>query len=163
MKHPLLHSVFENELTELLGKKDKTLLFVGIGNILKSDDGVGVYISNNIQNSQRVRSLTVEVSIENYIGKINSLKPDILVLIDCLDMNSDPGTCKLLTLNQINDFTFNTHNISLKRLSEFFPMPVFILGIQPEKLDFGETISYIVSETANIIINLIKKETKHAK
>ena len=163
MNHSLLHSTFEKELTELLHKKDKTLLFVGIGNVLKSDDGVGVFISKNIRNTEKIASLTVEVSIENYIGKINSLSPDILILIDCMDINSDPGAYKLLSLSEINDFTFNTHNISLKRLSEFFSMPVFILGIQPEKLDFGETISYIVSQTANIIINLINKETKHAK
>ena len=38
------------------------------------DDGVGVYISRRIKNRGNISSLTVEVSIENYIGKINSLK-----------------------------------------------------------------------------------------
>jgi len=85
-------------------------------------------------------ALSVETSIENYIGKINSLNPDILVLIDCVDLKSAPGKFKLLTLNQVQDQTFNTHNISLKKLTDFFSMPVFILGIQPEKIDFGENI-----------------------
>ena len=153
----------EKELTELIHKKGKTILFVGIGNVLKSDDGAGVFISNNIRNNDRIKSLTVEVSIENYIGKINSINPDILILIDCMDLNSVPGTFKLLLPDHIEDFTFNTHNISIKKLSEFFSMPVFILGIQPEKLDFGESISYIVTENAKIIINLINKENSYAK
>ena len=42
------------------------------------DDGVGVYISKRIKTTDNISSLTVEVSIENYIGKINSLNPDIL-------------------------------------------------------------------------------------
>jgi hydrogenase 3 maturation protease len=150
-----------NELNKLLSQKDKKILFVGIGNLLKMDDGVGVYISRKIKNKGTISSLTVEASIENYIGKINSLNPDLLVLIDCLDMKSTPGTFKLLTVSQIQDLTFNTHNISLRRLSEFFSMPVFILGIQPEKIEFGENISYLVKNVADKIIKQINKQEVH--
>jgi hydrogenase 3 maturation protease len=143
------------DLKTLMLGKDKKVLFVGIGNVLKTDDGVGVYISSGIKSSSSVSSLTVEVSLENYIGKINSIDPDILVLIDCVDMKSAPGTYKLMDVNKIQDLTFNTHNISLKRISEFFKMPVFLLGIQPEKLIFGENISYLVKEEADKIINII--------
>jgi hydrogenase 3 maturation protease len=142
-------------LDKLLSQKDRKILFVGIGNLLKSDDGVGVYISSNLKSSSSVSVLTVEVSLENYIGKINSLNPDILVLIDCVEMNSTPGTHKLMSINKIQDLTFNTHNISLKRFQDFFKMPVFLLGIQPEKIKFGENISYLVKEEADKIINII--------
>jgi hydrogenase 3 maturation protease len=125
------------------------------------DDGVGVYISRKIKNTNLISSLIVEASIENYIGKINSLNPDLLVLIDCLDMKSTPGTFKLLAVSQIQDITFNTHNISLKRLSEFFSMPVYILGIQPEKIDFGENISYLVKNVADKIIKLLNTQEVH--
>ena len=55
----------------------------------------------------------------------------------------------------IQDLTFNTHNISLKKLSDFFKMPVFVLGIQPENIEFGENISYIVKKVADQIIKMI--------
>ncbi len=144
-------------LDTLLLQKDKRILFAGIGNLLKMDDGVGVYISNQIESIGNISSITVEVSIENYIGKINSLKPDILVLIDSVDTGSLPGEAKLLPINLIKDLTFNTHNISLRRISEFFTMPVFILGIQPEKIEFGENITYLVRDKADKIINQINK------
>ena len=144
-----------NDLKKLLRQKDRKILFIGIGNLLKRDDGVGVYISGKIKNTSDISVLSVETSIENYIGKINSLNPDILVLIDCVDLKSVPGKFKLLTLNQVQDQTFNTHNISLKKLTDFFSMPVFILGIQPEKIDFGENISYLVKNIADKIIKLI--------
>jgi hydrogenase 3 maturation protease len=146
------------DLDNLLSQKGKKILFVGIGNLLKMDDGIGVYISRNIKNSEIITSLTVETSIENYIGKINSLNPDILVLIDCVDLKSTPGTFKLLDICQIQDITFNTHNISLKRLSDFFLMPVYVLGIQPEKIDFGENVSYLVKKTADKLINRINRQ-----
>ena len=110
----------QDNLDTLLKQADRNILFVGIGNVLKTDDGVGVYISQRISKTDRISALTVETGIENYIGKINSINPDILVLIDCVDLKSSPGTYKLLTLNQIQDLTFNTHNISLKRLTDFF-------------------------------------------
>lgn len=139
-------------LRRLLSQKQKKILFTGIGNVLKQDDGVGVYISRRIKPAEHIDVLTAEVSIENYIGKINSLNPDIVVIIDCVDTGSPPGTYKLLPVSEVHDLTFNTHNISLKRIAEFFPMPVFILGIQPEKIDFGENISYLVKEVADKIL-----------
>jgi hydrogenase maturation protease len=150
-----------DELNILLSQTDKKKLFIGVGNLLKMDDGIGVYISRKIRNRNNISSLTVEVSIENYIGKINSINPDILVLIDCMDMNIAAGTFKLLKLNQIQDLTFNTHNISLRRLSEFFKMPVYVLGIQPENIGFGENISYIVKKVADKIIKQLNKKEVH--
>ena len=146
------------ELNNFLSNQEKKILFVGIGNLFKTDDGVGVYISRKIKNKGNRSSLTVETGIENYIGKINSLTPEILVLIDCVELKSAPGTFKLLELSQIQDLTFNTHNISLRRLSEFFEMPVFILAIQPENVDFGENISYLVKKIADKIINQINTQ-----
>jgi len=150
------------ELINIISQRDKRILFVGIGNVLKNDDGIGVYITNRIKKSKRILSLTVEVSLENYIGKINSERPDILILVDCAEMKSTPGTCKLLKPGQISDITFNTHNISLKRITDFFKMEVFVLGIQPEIIDFGENISYIVKLVADQIIQMINlQEVQH--
>jgi hydrogenase 3 maturation protease len=146
------------ELNNVLSQKDKKKLFVGIGNVLKTDDGAGVYISKKIIERGNILSLTVEAGIENYIGKINSIDPDILILVDCVDMKLTPGSFKLLTLNQIQDITFNTHNISFRRLSDFFRMKVYILGIQPEKVEFGENISYLVKTVANKIVKQINKQ-----
>jgi hydrogenase 3 maturation protease len=148
-------------LDKLLSQTDKRILFVGIGNVLKQDDGVGVYISSKIKETSYILSLTVEVSIENYIGKINSLNPDILVLIDCADLDSPPGTWNLIPVSDIKDLTFNTHNISLKRLSDFFNVPVFVLGIQPVSIDFGENISYLVKNIADWIILQINNQEVH--
>lgn len=143
------------DLEKLLSQTGKKVLFVGIGNLLKQDDGAGVYISRKIKKRKNVDALTVEVSIENYIGKINSLKPDILILIDCIDVKEPPGTVLLMPVENIIDLTFNTHNISLKNISGFFNAEAFILGIQPVSIGFGENISYLVRSVSNEIINLI--------
>jgi hydrogenase maturation protease len=145
-------------LTDLLSDKNRKILFVGIGNILRQDDGAGVYVSTRINETENIKVLTPEVSIENYIGKINSIDHDTLVLIDCADIKKPPGRWELIPVEQVNDLTFNTHNISLKRLSEFFKNEVLILGIQPETVAFGENLSYIVHEACNKIVGLINEK-----
>jgi hydrogenase maturation protease len=145
-------------LTALLTQQDRTILFVGIGNLLRQDDGIGVYISTRLKESDTIKVITAEVSIENYIGKINSVEYDVLVLIDCVDIRKPAGSYELLPVERVHDMTFNTHNISLKRLSEFFRNEILILAIQPEKVGFGENLSYIVRDAGNRIIELINKK-----
>ncbi|MGB8358217.1 MAG: hydrogenase maturation protease [Bacteroidales bacterium] len=147
-----------DRLTALLSAKDRKILFVGIGNLLRQDDGIGVFISNRLKERDNLKVITAEASIENYIGKINSVEHDTLVLIDCVDMKRPPGSFDLLPVDRVRDLTFNTHNISLKRISEFFRNEVLILAIQPEKVGFGENLSYIVELAGNKIVELINKK-----
>lgn len=144
------------ELAHILESAGR-VLFVGVGNVLKSDDGAGVIISKGLVEKDPVMVLTVEVSIENYIGKIQTLNPDHIVLIDSMDLDSDPGTHRLIGLDQIQDITFNTHNISLSRLGDFFDCPVHVLGIQPKNVTFGENLTPPVRDAAENIIKQINQ------
>ena len=146
----------EDKLIKLFELLDsKKILFVGIGNALKSDDAIGIYICKKIQQNNKIETLIVESGIEKFVGKINSIDPEILILVDCTDFNEEPGFINLLPIEQIQDFTFNTHTISVKRISEFFRMKTFLLGIQPENVKFGEVFSKRVLNSADELINKI--------
>jgi len=146
-----------SELSELLDKANN-LLFIGVGNVLKQDDGVGVVISRQIVERPNIRSLTVEVSIENYIGKINSMKPGEIVILDCMELGETPGSHRIMDLNNVEDITFNTLNISLGRLGDFFLFPAYVLGIQAQSIEFGEQLSPLVQHSAKRIIDQINQQ-----
>jgi len=146
------------KLKALISQNDRKFLFVGIGNLLRQDDGAGVYISTRIRETDNIKVITAEVSIENYIGKINSTDHNTLVVIDCVEMNRPAGSFDLIPVEQVSDLTFNTHNISLKKLSGFFRNELLILAIQPETIAFGENLSYIVHEACDRIIEIINKK-----
>lgn len=135
--------------------REEKILFVGIGNVLRCDDGVGVYIARQIGVKKNLDSLVVEVSIENYIQKINRLNPGLLVLIDTVHFGREPGYSEIRPVDDIRDYIINTHNISLKRVTEFFHMPVYILGIQPGNLSIGERLTTKVKKTADRLIEEI--------
>lgn len=143
------------ELHQLLEGRQGSLLFAGVGNVLKKDDGVGVYITREIIPGNGIARLTVEMGIENHIGKINSLAPGVLVITDAADFGAAPGYARLVPAEEMQGITTNTHNISLAKISELFIMPVFILGVQPSDISFGEGLCKQVSEAAGKIVRII--------
>ena len=146
-----------NELLELMVDNRKRILFAGIGNVLRCDDGAGVYIVNNLMESTHIEKILVEVSLENYISRINKAKPDLLVLVDCIDFGREPGYIGLLLPEDTFETTVNTHNLTLRRVAEFFDMPVFILGIQPSCLEVGEEMTPGIKKSADYIIGLLNQ------
>jgi hydrogenase maturation protease len=133
------------------------ILFVGIGNVLRSDDGVGVFICRNLKPSRCGSVLVVETGIENYIGKINRSDARLLILVDCVDFGREPGYYDLLPAEDLADLTVHTHSISLKMISELFRMPAWILGIQPADTTFGEELSGPVRQAADAIIQEVSR------
>jgi len=131
------------------------ILFAGIGNLLRSDDGVGVALCRKLMPSEHRQILLAEMSIENYIGKINRMAPEKLILVDCVDFARRPGYWRFLPVEELKETTFHTHHISLKTVSELFDMPVWVLGIQPRRLEFGESLSPDVQATTDHLAEMI--------
>jgi hydrogenase 3 maturation protease len=147
----------KQKLKNILDRKNKNILFAGVGNVLRSDDGVGVFIVSAIEKRNNISTLLVEVSIENYISKINSLAPDVLIIADCLDFNRKPGYSDIIPIGQTNEFSISSHNISLKRVSEFLKMEVYVIGVQPSEMRVGEHLTPVVRKSAEKIIEIISE------
>ena len=135
--------------------RDRDPLFVAVGNVFKNDDGVGVFIGKELEKAGK-NALVVEMSVEKYVGKINRIPHDLLVIIDAISFNKDPGYADIIPVSEILDQTSNTHNLSLSHVAEFFEKPVFILGIQPENVRIGENITLAVKKSACKIIDILK-------
>lgn len=146
-----------NPPPSLLDRLDSGVLFVGMGNLLRSDDGVGVRIAQELPPSDRYRVLVVETGLENYVGKIRSMRPSALVLIDCAHFGCAPGYCDWLEAGQTLDLSTTTHNLSLSRFPDFFDFPVNVLGIQPATLKVGEHLSAEVARTARALVSMIAR------
>jgi hydrogenase 3 maturation protease len=145
-------------LRNLLAATHMLKVFVGIGNVLRHDDGVGVYITRHILENQHIRVINAEVSLENYIGKINAMNPDRIVLIDCMLLGKKPGYSRFLSLDKLENLSSHTHNISLGMISSFFRSEILILGIQPATISFGEGLSVSVQERADRVVSVINTD-----
>jgi hydrogenase 3 maturation protease len=136
-------------------------LLVCIGNRDGGDDAVGPFIADELGNIKLndIEVLNVETYLENYTGVIKQKKPDILYLIDAIDMNLNPGEIRIVPKEKIGLMHVSTHGIPLSvfvnYLSQYISK-IAIIGIQPQKMDGDMT--RIVKKNALKLIEIFKNE-----
>lgn len=130
-----------NSLQHIFHPSYSKILIIAIGNYLRSDDGAGPRILDKLKETERVQLLNAETNIERYIEPIQQSGADVLLFLDCVHFGKEPGHAELLSIDKIEDHTLHSHNISLKRIRDFFSVPAYVLGIQPGSLKVSEEMS----------------------
>ncbi len=137
--------------------KNKKILFFCIGNTLKGDDGVGEYIYKKLNAGRNIYIINAGNAPVNYIGKVESISPDIVIIIDCINSNDKPGSIIFTKFSKVYTSTIDTHSGLIYEFIKLIkPAPEwYILGIQPHTLEGINEISTIVKKTADRIIKLL--------
>ncbi|MEM1670347.1 MAG: hydrogenase maturation protease, partial [Candidatus Methanomethylicaceae archaeon] len=86
---------FEEDLLTFL-KDSKKLLFIGIGNNLRKDDGAGIRIVNILKRKGIKNVLNCGPSPENYIGIIKKISPTHIIFFDAVEMGKEPGHFEII-------------------------------------------------------------------
>ena len=126
------------------------VVIVGVGNIIRGDDGFGPKLIERIKNSARVVCLDAGVAPENYLGKIIKESPDTVLIIDTVHLGKNPGECEILKGEDIAKCGFATHDISpvmfIEYLTKETKANIYMLGVQPQSIDLGFEISAKLKE-----------------
>lgn len=146
--------MLEHLKSHLKGK----VVVVGIGNTMRSDDGVGALLAGRIKNKVPFTVFDTGVSPENYLEKIIREKPDTIVIIDAVDFGAKPGEFQILEAQDLKTVNlFATHNASISLtinyLQSNLKADIIILIIQPKTIVFGEELSQEVTEALNKLEN----------
>ncbi len=142
----------ETTLAEILKGK---VVIVGIGNVLKGDDGLGAILSERLETILDIPCINAGSAPENYIGKIAGESPDTVLFIDAVHLDRPAGSFEVLNSNELLHMGFSTHDISpgfyLEMLESQIPGRIFLLGIQPEQTALGMGLSPTVSKTLDLL------------
>lgn len=142
-------------------------MILGIGNTLKCDDGIGVYIAEKIDEhlkeaknkpGREVIVIDCGTTPENYTSVIRKHHPDRLILLDAAGMGLSPGSCRIVPPEKVDTANFSTHNISLATFVLYVSElcgEVVLIGIQPDNMDFGTVLSDAVRENGDRVAELI--------
>ena len=138
---------------------EKTLI-ITIGNRLRSDDSVALYIADNIKKTpDYITLINAENKPENIIDHAESIMPSKTIIIDAANFNGNPGEIRLIPNEYIPDSTLSTHTFPLKVivkiLEEDTKSKVHFLAIQIQSVDLGENISKEVKVSADEIIEYL--------
>ncbi len=145
-------------LKNLKGK----VLILALGNPLRGDDAVGGFIAEKINGKVKATVFKCDDSPEKFTDKIIQLNPDLLIFIDAVQINSEPGSIAFFSEDEINLQTFLTHKsalgILIKYIKSKIDSKVFLIGIQPCSTKFGSPLSEEVKKAADILSELLIKE-----
>ena len=149
-------SLFE-QLNDL---RDSATIILGIGNILKGDDGAGPLVCEQITAVKISAGLIDAGTVpENYIQRIIKKAPRTLLVIDAIDFGAEAGTIRIFTPRQLNSHVISTHTLSPRLfvdiINRSIPVDVFFIGIQPEHTQLGQSVSAAVSRAIEQLSGII--------
>jgi hydrogenase 3 maturation protease len=152
----------ETDLSQILKGK---VVFIGIGNPLRGDDGFGPLFVQRLQGQVPAVCLDAGNAPETFTGKIVREKPDTIVFVDAAHLGLLPGESALLRKEDMLKTGFTTHDLSPHLLIQYLESQVkadiYLLGVQPLSVEFGAGMSQAVARTLDTLIGSVK-EAFHA-
>lgn len=140
-------------------------VIVGIGNPLRGDDGFGPQLIKQLIGKIDAVCIDAGTTPETYSGKLIKEDPDTILLVDAVHLNKQPGQYCLFDAHQIIHTGFTTHDISpalfIDYLTSQTKASIYMLGLQPETVNFGDQLSESVRGAIEQIIKQIM-EVKYA-
>jgi hydrogenase 3 maturation protease len=140
---------------------DNKTVLMGIGSVLKTDDGVGVFITKRLQKMGVDNVIVAEATPEHWLGFLTNKKFEKLLIVDSVLFGGEVGEIKILDLQEISERFGLTHSSSLHLFYDFISgegniKELKVLAIMPESLEVGEILSPTVKRSADEIILFFK-------
>lgn len=132
---------------------------VGIGNIIRGDDGLGPKLIEMLKaRPAGAKLFDCGTAPENYIFPILASSCDTIVLIDAADIGAAPGDIKIFALEEISNVSFSTHNPSPRLLTDLLKtgrddLNIFVISVQPKTTTLGAPMSKEVLQGLEILVN----------
>ena len=147
------------------------ILVLGIGNVLLTDEGIGVRALNELE-----RRYTFPDNVELLDGGTAGIEllrhirnRDYLIIIDAMKFNQEPGTVTRVEGNDV-PAAFRTrispHQLGLSdllaaaMLTDELPPNLVLFGVEPENLDIGlnltDTVEASVEKLTGAIIDELR-------
>ncbi|MHA2029453.1 MAG: hydrogenase maturation protease [Candidatus Kariarchaeaceae archaeon] len=156
----------QDELTSII-KETTQLMIVCMGNELRGDDAIGVYIGNRLLEELphlKERILITHTVPVNFLSKIVNYDPSVLIFVDAIDLEVDPGTIALFDHHSIiNTQSTSTHYQEMEDLilflqKEMKQLPdIKIIGVQVKETPYTVGINKVLTESSEKLIDILTK------
>jgi len=134
-------------------------MILGVGNVLKGDDGVGPLVCEGLRGRVSAQVIDAGTVPENYIRPIVKASPQVLLVVDAIDFADVPGAVGIFTAEQVSNIAFSTHALSLRLFVDVLradvALDVFLLGVQPVGTAFGRPVSAPVQESIETLVDAL--------
>ncbi len=131
------------ELVERL--EGKRFGVVGVGNVLRSDDGAGPEVIALLEGRVDIPIADASEVPENYGGWIVKMNLESVVFVDAVDFGGEAGDFRMIPLEKLMVSASSTHRLSLhyviRYLEDEWSGDAILVGVQPKSLRLGDGLS----------------------
>lgn len=120
---------------------------VGMGNIMRGDDGLGPKLIEFLKNDRvNAKLFDCGTAPENYAIPILTTAADTIIFVDAADMGRPPGEIAVVDLDEISTVSFSTHCPSPRLFVDLLKtgkddLNIFFISIQPRSTSLGAHMS----------------------
>ena len=138
-------------------------MFIGLGNVDRGDDAVGLRFAEDLRRMNPKRFFSEEHGLEETILDILKRKDaDTVIFVDACDMGAKPGEIGFLRVEDVGE-SISTHKVPLAMLMALVRKEgkePFLLGIQPKTLEFEDGLSDEVAASLKKIEKIVRAATR---
>jgi len=144
----------------------KKTAVIGIGNTLMGDDGAGVRVLELLSVPKGVRIVELATGGMTLLHELEGL--DRAIIADAADFGGKPGEVRVFKPDEVKSIKtvgYSLHDLDILKVLELakgmgtLPKEVFIVAVQPARLEMGEGLSPEVEgalgEMARAILDLL--------
>jgi hydrogenase 3 maturation protease len=130
---------------QLAGRIQGKVVVMGIGNPCRGDDAAGSLVVRQIREAPGVCVVDAQEVPEHYGGQVASHRPDTILLVDCVRLDSAPGSVAVLEKDQMADHWPSTHCMPISVLMDYLEREtrarILLIAIQPCQTEFLQPVS----------------------
>ena len=138
-------------------ESDRRPVFVGLGNLDRADDGLGIVAAQELKSRGYERAVT-EDEWEKFLLNMSEQGGAPVVFIDAADFGAKPGELAVFPLSSVDSNHVTTHKVVLdfyKRILHRDDNNHYLLAIQPSSVKFSREISPAVSGGLEQVIEFL--------
>ncbi len=135
-------------------------VLMGVGNELRGDDAVGLYVARNFKKDGWYVIVAGQVP-EDFSSEIKKLRPELLIIVDAALMGLKPGEFRIVPPEKIPKVAFSTHGMPLSFFINYlkeYVGKIILIGIEPRQMEFGRNMSDEVKEGASNLLDILLNE-----
>lgn len=146
------------------------VLILGIGNPLRSDDGIGIHVVEALREENLREGVDIREGLSglDILGAIAGYER--IIMIDAIRSGGEPGTIYKLSVEDLHAqqtlHAFSTHDVDIPTMLKLgrdlypgnMPEDIVIIAIEAEDIEtFSETCTPKVEKAIQDVVHLIKE------
>ncbi|MBD3178752.1 MAG: hydrogenase maturation protease [Candidatus Latescibacteria bacterium] len=139
--------------------KGKRFGVVGIGNVIRGDDGAGCRVAELLEGRLELPVVDAAEVPENYGGWVARRQLEAVVYVDAVEFDGRPGEARIIPLENLMMSASSTHSLSLhymiKYLEDEWEGDPILVGIKPRSMNLNDPLSPEVEEGARKVAEAI--------